>query len=356
MTECSLGNVCMLLAQCFFLLAIGCTDRCWNILGLAIRIGQSIGLHVEKRVETNSTTRSPVEEEMRRRAWYSMYVLDRLLALQLGRPFAIHEGEYLVNLPSRVEDSAIDLSEDASFPQASEGPSTIDYFLSVIAFSRILGQVIYDLYRPSQVRLDPDRMLLSTENLDRSLLEWKINLPRHLRFDLGHTFEQSAIFRRQRNMLAMKFHHLRALVHRPYLCLPWLQRNNRPLLALLYRADHQVDQLEKTCIFEAQRTAHLLHNVADEKSLVHDFPWWQMISCLLCASSILLVASATIQPDQASAAAQSQMLDEDAETCLKVFDALSTNSGAARLARDMMRGLKNIRIQANGTRRPFPIF
>ena len=149
-------------------------------------------------------------------------------------------------------------------------------------------------------------------------------------------------------MLAIKFHHLRALIHRPYLCLAWLQRNNDPLMALLDRARDRVDRLGATCVLEAQQTAHLLYNVADEKGLVYEYPWWQMISCLLCASSILLVASAYSEAYQAIPELQLHALHEDAETCLKVFDALSANSGAARLARDMMKSLKELRISPRG--------
>lgn len=145
-------------------------------------------------------------------------------------------------------------------------------------------------------------------------------------------------------MLAIKFHHLRTLMHRPYLCLAWLQQHNPALMALVEGAHDQVSALERVCVDEAQQTAHLLHNVTDEKSLVHDFPWWQMISCLLCASSVLLVARACMDPDQPDYMIRSQALDEDAETCLKVFEALSVNSDAARRARDMMEGLKRARI------------
>jgi hypothetical protein len=152
-------------------------------------------------------------------------------------------------------------------------------------------------------------------------------------------------------MLAIKFHHLRALIHRPYLCLARLQRNNLPLIALLDRARERVDHLERTCVLEARQTAQLLYNVADEKGLVYEYPWWQMISCLLCASSILLVARAYIGPDQTTTELQlqSNALDEDAEICLKVFDSLSANSGAARLARDMMKSLKEMKILPKGT-------
>jgi hypothetical protein len=41
-----------------------------------------------------------------------------------------------------------------------------------------------------------------------------------------------------------------------------------------YLESHQAEQLkqhERTCILEAQYTARLLHNVFDEKGIVHDF-------------------------------------------------------------------------------------
>jgi hypothetical protein len=143
-------------------------------------------------------------------------------------------------------------------------------------------------------------------------------------------------------MLAVKFHHLRALIHRPFLCLPMLQRNNEAFMSLFQRDSLKIKESERICVSEAQNTAHLLHNVVDEKSLVHDFPWWQMISCLICASSILFVAE-TFRGDTAGSGEDSQLLREDAETCLKVFEALSGKSAAARKAVDMLQGLTRLR-------------
>lgn len=159
-------------------------------------MAQSIGLHVEVALKSG-TGLNPAEQEIRRRTWYSLYVLDRLLALQLGRPVAIHEEDYRVNLPTETGETA-SISNREGYPSLiDDARSTIDYFVSVIKFSRILGQVISELYRPSQVTIEPDRMLSSTAALDEKLLEWKLKLPRHLRFDLGHTFEKSVIFKRQ---------------------------------------------------------------------------------------------------------------------------------------------------------------
>ena len=140
-------------------------------------------------------------------------------------------------------------------------------------------------------------------------------------------------------MLAVKFHHLRALIHRPFLCLPWLRHNNWALSELLEKNSSQISRAEKICILEAQQTARLLHDVEDVKSLMHDFPWWQMVSCLICASSILLIADSFLQDRQKSADFEQQDFRKDAMNCLKVFEALSVNSEAARKAKVMLEGL-----------------
>jgi hypothetical protein len=130
-------------------------------------------------------------------------VLDRLLALQLGRPPAVHDDDCNVSLPSRLADGDINWEngEDA-LPPAPEGPSAGDYFLSVISLSRIIGYVLRGVYGPRREDASTGRMLASTRSLDQQLLDWKSGLPRTLRFDLGHAFEASVTFRRQVRKLA----------------------------------------------------------------------------------------------------------------------------------------------------------
>ncbi len=143
-------------------------------------------------------------------------------------------------------------------------------------------------------------------------------------------------------MLAVKFHHLRALIHRPYLCLRLLRHPEEVSEARFQNDCQMFDRLEGICVAEASEMAYLLRNVASERELVHDFPWWQMISCLICASSILLVASVfTRRGGGAIDAVDIATLKDDSETCLKVFEALSANSDGARIARDMMARLRD---------------
>jgi len=149
-------------------------------------------------------------------------------------------------------------------------------------------------------------------------------------------------------MLAVKFYNLRALIHRPLLSPAKLTSAYSGSTTWYQGEYHRISMSKRKCVEAAQQTAKLLHKLEDKKSLVYGFPWWQMISCLICASSILFVASRCINLNSESEVEIFKdidwlAVDEDAEVCLQVFQALSSNSNAARLARDMMQRLKNSR-------------
>ena len=344
-TDRSCDGVALLLTQSFYLLATCQTDTCWMTLGLAIRIAQSIGLHVEGTQSLNSQESGEITKEFRRRTWYSLYVLDRLLSLQLGRPPAIRMRDCNARLPSRLDDSKFDMETDRLPEPSVTDSKTGDYFLAVINFSHVVGHVIRDIYTMGQMTYSAEK-LAYTDSLDAELLHWKSQLPRWLRFDRGHTFEKSSVLKRQRNMLAIKFHNLRALIHRPYLCPLWLQRNDASIKALIQSHGHRVVRSELGCVREAQETAHLLQNTTDRKTLIEDFPWWQMISCHICASSILLVMARFAPAPTSKDGVENDILEDDVDTCLKILDALSTNSKSARLARDMLQNLRDTKIES----------
>ncbi|KAK5210441.1 hypothetical protein LTR41_004109 [Exophiala xenobiotica] len=339
----TVDHVSTLLAQCFYLLATCQTDRCWTTLGMGVRIAQSIGLHVEEGHRA-SCEDALAPREMCRRVWYSIFVLDRLLALQLGRPPAVSEEGFYVNLPSKGSD--VDLSNQNGQPSVNEKYWIGDYFLAMINFSTIIGRVFDKLYGPKKAA-DVALILSVIGRLDSEMLQWRSQLPRHLRFDLSHTFEKSMTFKRQRNMLAIKFYNLQALIHRSLLSPARLLESGPSSRPILHSEYGLISLSKRKCILAAQHTARLLHNIEDKKSLVYGFPWWQMISCLICASSILLVAGICVDLNLEGDVFSDidwEAVDEDAEVCLTVFQALSSNSNAAKIARDMMQRLKKTRM------------
>ncbi|MCJ1333100.1 hypothetical protein MMC10_009794 [Thelotrema lepadinum] len=158
----------------------------------AVRLAQSTGLHAEG----EDVSARPLKVETRRRTWYSLYVLDRLLALQLGRPPAIHDEDCYISVPSRIDETNVDWTNDSVQIHTEARPIMIDYFLHVIEFSKIVGQVLRKLYGHGYKEFAVDDLLIA-KKLDDQLLLWRSSLPRLLRFDLGHAFENSATFKRQ---------------------------------------------------------------------------------------------------------------------------------------------------------------
>ncbi|KAK3371182.1 fungal-specific transcription factor domain-containing protein, partial [Lasiosphaeria ovina] len=73
----------------------------WTWLGSAVRAAQDIGLYSE------SGPWPIIEGEMRRRTWWTIYILDRSLALELGRPALIDDSDCDVQLPAHVDDHFI---------------------------------------------------------------------------------------------------------------------------------------------------------------------------------------------------------------------------------------------------------
>ncbi|KAI0180702.1 fungal-specific transcription factor domain-containing protein [Hypoxylon sp. FL1284] len=71
----------------------------WASLGVAVRSAQDLDLHLEV-----AGMSSRVEADMRRRVWWAIYVLDRSLAMEMGRPFMIDDADCDVALPEPFDD------------------------------------------------------------------------------------------------------------------------------------------------------------------------------------------------------------------------------------------------------------
>lgn len=90
-------------ARALFLFALALNElnlksTAWTWLGSAVRCAQDMDLHLE------TGARSRVEADMRRRVWWAIYILDRTLSLELGRPFAIDDTDCDVSLPEPCDD------------------------------------------------------------------------------------------------------------------------------------------------------------------------------------------------------------------------------------------------------------
>ncbi len=73
----SLESVQLLLLTGVYLQSTQFASRCWNVVGLAIRAAQALGLHLES---THADCTSQLQRETMRKVWYNCVILDRYVS------------------------------------------------------------------------------------------------------------------------------------------------------------------------------------------------------------------------------------------------------------------------------------
>lgn len=67
-----------LLLKSQYLQTLSMSNKCWVTVGMAIRVAQAIGLHLDIAGETQA------QREERRRTWHSCELLDRFVPARVG--------------------------------------------------------------------------------------------------------------------------------------------------------------------------------------------------------------------------------------------------------------------------------
>ncbi|KEY69697.1 hypothetical protein S7711_03183 [Stachybotrys chartarum IBT 7711] len=132
-------------AQAFTLITIclyemNLKSAAWRWLGDAVRVGQDLGLYAEL---------GPwpvIQGEMRRRTWWTIYILDRTLAAELGHPCVIDDDDCDVSLPAGVDDQYI--RQDGMLVPAGAEPLTHS-LLAVVHVARSYTAIFRAFRSPS---------------------------------------------------------------------------------------------------------------------------------------------------------------------------------------------------------------
>ncbi|PKS06245.1 hypothetical protein jhhlp_006991 [Lomentospora prolificans] len=94
-SKCSLSNVRALLLLSLFLHNNNERNAAWNLVGTATRISFALGLH---RRDVASYFR-PIEREVRKRVFCTLYAFEQFLASSLGRPSGLNDFDVEIALP-----------------------------------------------------------------------------------------------------------------------------------------------------------------------------------------------------------------------------------------------------------------
>ena len=171
----------------------------WMLLGCASRMAIALGMHREGATGGFD----PVEKQVRRRVWWTLYMFEQNLCMMLGRPSAIDDIEVNVSLPN---ETLLDGGDCAP-------PEYINYSLRL---TRIASDIKRAIYAAPASRLQQDELPKSsvTKQFLVDLESWYHSLPSHLCLEGG-----SLAPKQRRAVLLLHIHylHTHALVTRPYL-------------------------------------------------------------------------------------------------------------------------------------------
>ncbi|KUJ21336.1 uncharacterized protein LY89DRAFT_715544 [Mollisia scopiformis] len=218
----SLLTVQLLLLTGIYLLNSKYTNRCWNIIGLAIRNAQTLCLH-----EDNNKQGNQIRRETRRRVWYYCVYLDRLVAMIFGRPHMISSSTR-VPLPILMDDEY--LLSDGEGRQPVNTVSYLGLFLWSLKLFDIMSEVLALSNRQKEDATQSNEagipwwrshLLDDILKIDRTLDHFLETLPSHLRPQQisgeNRTDDRDNMQWRQAKILQCRRLYVRALLLRPVL-------------------------------------------------------------------------------------------------------------------------------------------
>jgi hypothetical protein len=194
----SIPSAVALLLTSATLVSQGRSSAGWSLSGTAFRMILDMGCHMALGPDYQSsgndsngkTLRHDLEQEMRRRLYWSAYCTDATQALYLGRPCMLASVE--ARVPLKLLDTFEELEEWTPFidpasavklpgyvPQPAYAVST---FVSLVKLFQISTRIT-DLYGVQSMRKDRTYIQAEKLSIEVSLREWTASLPEHLRFD-----------------------------------------------------------------------------------------------------------------------------------------------------------------------------
>ncbi|KAK9238925.1 fungal-specific transcription factor domain-containing protein [Lipomyces kononenkoae] len=288
-----------------------------NACGLAVRTAYMLGLHLEP---PQGMPRP--ERELRKRLWWTLYVLETKISMKLGRPFLLHDSSTTCSLPA--DDREIAMLSGSSFAPIEGNVTWLTWSLhntKLLLAARTAYTNVYDRAPDAFNACNPQPI---TELLD----EWLKGVPEALktkRQDNGVPFstDKSALeieqftpvwLQRQRLLLELMYHNLCTNLYRPSIT-----------FALARPPNSLADSTAMKCAAHAMALTRMMHQVLLSTSILagwHEAFQWQW------NATMTLVGFALAYPQGASTGAVRSAIDDS----IAVFEQFGNSFAVAASA------------------------
>ncbi|KAH8816612.1 fungal-specific transcription factor domain-containing protein [Xylogone sp. PMI_703] len=270
-----------LILMSLYLQSSASLDTSWNVIALAIRMAQSLGLHLRK---TYKPTWSPLSHEIRKRAWWGCYVLDSVAGIMLGRPNMIPDHLFnSVDFPERIDDefflNANSFTPASSIPKETNSNqiSELDFFIYTIHLGRFMREISSAYDNP----FDHPKML----DIDDRLCQWMAQAPPHLQRDSKIPLNKKLW--RQKVLMTSRFLNLRIVLHRACVSQePFIKNDFGPFDPIRDAGNARLMSLRaELCTMAAVKIIqHISSFYADGLGSA----WWYDLNHIFSASSVIV--------------------------------------------------------------------
>jgi hypothetical protein len=152
-------------------------SKCWNVVGLVIRMAQNLGLHYDtagsRKLDLSRLETSVEDAELRRLLWNGCILLDTDISLSFRQPLMISTDEVGSNACRK------------SINPDPQQPSLLEYFHEKIKLYGILRK--FHAIDNSTRNTNIEERLRGLVNHDNDLMDWKTSLHACLSFDALET-------------------------------------------------------------------------------------------------------------------------------------------------------------------------
>ena len=252
------------LAQCFYLLSESRINHCWSLFGITARLAIAIGLHRARRREFGGGI-DLIEQECRKRVFWSAYSLDNYLSAALGRPRIFHDDEFDQELPLVVNDGQITAHE--ILPALTNAQSIMLAPVYHAKLSTIISSILRDLYGIQ--RASREKEVSAAAHREAELREWRHELSGFL--DSPNVDLLMLTYQRQYTVLNLAYYHAQILLYRPFV----LKNLSMPAENMANREDDQfygtIDRYIRQCLEAATEVASIVRNLCEQGGLYHNF-------------------------------------------------------------------------------------
>jgi hypothetical protein len=116
----ALETIQVRLGLCLFLLSSSRANQCWFMFGTTMQLVTALGLHRRRLSKTTRGGPAYVDQELRKRIFWSAYTLDKYLTVMFGRPRLLDDEDTDQDLPDEVNDEDMYLEAPPHFTDATD--------------------------------------------------------------------------------------------------------------------------------------------------------------------------------------------------------------------------------------------